>query len=68
MFYVSEKKGLVREVWDEKNGDVYWRSYDLISCEVTGAGALLGHVAVPSFGLRFPAEVVVVWLKESCSG
>ena len=68
MFCVSEKKGLVREVWDEKHGDVYQRSYDLISCEVKGDAALLGHVAVPSFGLRFPAEVVIAWLKESCSG
>lgn len=35
-FYASEKKGLVREITDEKNGDVYWRSYDLRTGEATG--------------------------------
>jgi hypothetical protein len=28
-FYVSEAKGLVREVWKEEGGDAYWRSYGL---------------------------------------
>jgi hypothetical protein len=35
-FYVSEKKGLVREVWKEENGDVHWRSYEFGSGEATG--------------------------------
>jgi hypothetical protein len=37
-FYVSESKGLVREVWDEKDGDVYWRAYVLRTGEPLGGG------------------------------
>ena len=39
-FYVSEKKGLVREVWKEGNGNAYWHSYDLRSGEATGHSLL----------------------------
>lgn len=28
-FYVNEQKGQVREVYREKDGDVFWRSYNL---------------------------------------
>jgi hypothetical protein len=35
-FYVSENKGLVREIWKEENGDVYWRSYNLRTGAATG--------------------------------
>jgi hypothetical protein len=36
-FYVSDKKGLVREITSETgDGDVYWRSYDLRDGSSTG--------------------------------
>jgi hypothetical protein len=39
-FYVSESKGLVREVWDEKDGEVYWRAYVLRTGEPVGRGLM----------------------------
>ena len=63
-FYVSEKKGIVREVWKEENGDAYWRSYELRSGDPTGDSLVCSKYTLSQWADREATPEEVARMKR----